>query len=323
MAYGFRSRRKSAASSYRRRTFGSGSYSKKFGSVKKRFGGRMKRFSPRFATVGFSKDVEKKYRDRAMTIDGFQTLTTGTDGSAGTAGKGGLMWGSQGWARYEYAGASSLGFAACSNDLLKYVDNGANVDQRIGNKVKGNYLKGAMTLTAARQQGASSGATNGDQNGESLATATDATSIEQFLRTTWRVVIFKDLQVNSTDPYIGWADVFQNQAVNTGSAAPIGEMGGVHSELNISNMGRFRILSDRTVELSAVCPQKTIKYLIGSRSIGTVRYNGSGFAALTDGGIYVVAAAFVNGTMLGMTGTTGKMVSPHLSLHSRFCFTDA
>ena len=36
----------------------------------------MKRFSPRFATVGFSKDVEKKYRDRAMTIDGFQTLTT-------------------------------------------------------------------------------------------------------------------------------------------------------------------------------------------------------------------------------------------------------
>ena len=113
-----------------------------------------------------------------------------------------------------------------------------------------------MTLTAARQQGASSGATNGDQNGESLATATDATSIEQFLRTTWRVVIFKDLQVNSTDPYIGWADVFQNQTVNTGSAAPIGEMGGVHSELNISNMGRFRILSDRTVELSAVCPQK-------------------------------------------------------------------
>ena len=119
-----------------------------------------------------------------------------------------------------------FGLRACSNDLLKYVDNGANVDQRIGNKVKGNYLKGAMTLTAARQQGASSGATNGDQNGESLATATDATSIEQFLRTTWRVVIFKDLQVNSTDPYIGWADVFQNQTVNTGSAAPIGEMGG-------------------------------------------------------------------------------------------------
>ena len=29
------------------------------------------------------------------------------------------------------------------------------------------------------------------------------------------------------NPYIGWADVFQNQAVNTGSAAPIGEMGGV------------------------------------------------------------------------------------------------
>ena len=233
------------------------------------------------------------------------------------------MWGSQGWARYEYAGTASLGLATCSNDLLKYVDNGANVDQRIGNKVRGNYLKGAITLTAARQQGASSGATNGDQNGESLATATDATSVEQFLRTTWRVVIFKDLQVNSADPWIGWADVFQNQAVNTGTSFPIGEMGGIHSELNISNMGRFRILSDRTVELSAVCPQKTIKHLIGSRSIGTVRYNGSGFSALTDGGIYVVAAAFVDGTTLGTVGATGAMVQPQLNLHNRFCFTDA
>ena len=61
---------------------------KSLGLLEKRFGGRMKRFSPRFATVGFSKDVEKKYRDRAMTIDGFQTLSTGTDGAAPAAGKG-------------------------------------------------------------------------------------------------------------------------------------------------------------------------------------------------------------------------------------------
>ena len=63
------------------------------------------------------------------------------------------MWGSQGWARYEYAGASSLGFAACSNDLLKYVDNGANVDQRIGAIVTGKLPKGSNHIDGSKTTG--------------------------------------------------------------------------------------------------------------------------------------------------------------------------
>lgn len=322
MAYGFKSRRKSAPSSYRRRTYGSGSYSKKFGSVRKANRGRMKRFTTKFATVGFARDVEKKYRDRAMTIAGWQAQTTGSSDAAIAAGRAGFMWHSQGWAKYEYAGTASMGFQTCSNDLLKYVGNGANVDERVGNRVRGNYLKGAITVTAARQTGPSSGATNGDQNGESLATASNELIIQQFLRTTWRIVILKDLQVNSVDPWIGWAAVFQNQAVSSGALAPIGEMGGIHSELNIANMGRFRVLSDRLVEVDAKCPQKTIRHLIGAKSIGNVRYNGSGFSALTDSGIYVIAAAFVDGTSVGTLDTNG-LIDPQLNMHNRFCFVDA
>ncbi|AXH77804.1 MAG: capsid protein [Cressdnaviricota sp.] len=322
MAYGFKSRRKSAPSSYRRRTYGSGSYSKKFGSVRKANRGRMKRFTPKFATVGFARDVEKKYRDRAMTISGWSSDTTGLGASATAAGTGGYSWHSQGWAKYEYAGVSGSALAPCSNDLLKYVGNGANVDERVGNRIRGNYLKGAITVTAARLTGPSIGATNGDQSGESTATAANATLVQQYLRTTWRIVMVKDLQVNSVDPWIGWAAVFQNSSVSTGGLAPIGEMGGIHSELNIANMGRFRVLSDRLVEVDAKCPQKTIRHLIGSKSIGSIRYNASGYSALTDSGIYVIAAAFVDGTSVGL-GAADGLFDPQLNMHNRLCFTDA
>jgi len=322
MNYGFRSRTKSAPSSYRRRTYGSGSYSKKFGSVRKANRGQLKRFTPKFATVGFARDVEKKYRDRAMTIAGWSSDTTGYGAAATAAGSGGYSWHSQGWAKYEYAGVSGSTLAPCSNDLLKYVGNGANVDERVGNKIRGNYLKGAITVTAARLTGPSTGATNGDQSGESTATAANATLVQQYLRTTWRIVIVKDLQVNSVDPWIGWAAVFQNSSVSTGGLAPIGEMGGIHSELNIANMGRFNVLSDRLVEVDAKCPQKTIRHLIGSKSIGDIRYNMGGYSALTDSGIYVIAAAFVDGTSVGL-GAADGLSDPQLNMHNRFCFTDS
>jgi len=322
MAYGFKSRRKSAPSSYRRRTYGSGSYSKKFGSVRKANRGRMKRFTPRFATVGFARDVEKKYKDRAMTIAGWSSDTTGYGAAATAAGTGGYSWNSQGWAKYDYAGVSGGSLQTCSNNLLRYIGNGADVSERIGNKIRGNYLKGAITVTAARLSGPSIGATNGDQSGESLATAANATLVQQYLRTTWRIVIVKDLQVNSVDPWIGWAAVFENSQITSGGAMPIGEMGGIHSELNIANMGRFRVLSDRLVEVDAKCPQKTIRHLIGSKSIGNIRFNASGAGALTDSGIYVIAAAFVDGASVGLSGADG-LFDPQLNMHNRFCFIDA
>ena len=94
-----------------------------------------------------------------------------------------------------------------------------------------------------------------DQGGEEVVNNTS--NGLQYLRTSWRVVIVKDTQSNSTDPQITWDQVFTSGVVKTNE-----EVGGINAELNIGNMGRFIILSDQIVELSAENPQKTVKFMI-------------------------------------------------------------
>ena len=73
-----------------------------------------------------------------------------------------------------------------------------------------------------------------DQGGEEVVNNT--TNGLQYLRTSWRVVIVKDTQSNRTDPQITWDQVFTSGVVKTNE-----EVGGINSELNIGNMGRFII----------------------------------------------------------------------------------
>ena len=113
------------------------------------------------------------------------------------------------------------------------------------NKVKSIYVKGSITLTANQEN------VLDDQGGEEVANNT-ANGL-QYLRTSWRVVIVKDTQSNSTDPNITWDQVFSSGAVKTNE-----EVGGINSELNIGNMGRFIILKDMRCELSAERPQATV-----------------------------------------------------------------
>ena len=96
------------------------------------------------------------------------------------------------------------------------------------------------------------------------------------------------------------------------------EVGGIMSELNIGNMGRFIILSDQCVELSSENPQKTIKFMIPGSKIGSVRYNGPSDNALTDKGVYVIAA----NQSTGMTITGGYALAGLCAVQSRFCFVD-
>ena len=130
------------------------------------------------------------------------------------------------------------------------------------------------------------------------------------MRTSVRFVIVKDLQVNSSDTNVTW-----NQVVDT-----TGQQAGVHSELNVDNMGRFIVLEDKVFTLDADQPQKTCPFKIGGNKIGSVRYNGPGATALTDKGVYVVWAAFV----MGFTGTAtaADIQMPSPVGHSRLCFTD-
>nr|WCR62220.1 MAG: replication associated protein [ssDNA virus sp.] len=291
--------------------------------IKKMQGNRyVKKFSPKFATVGYNRDVEKKYVDRGLIgiVDEQRTGPFST-----TVHQSGWMWMSKSTNAYDFSSPSGSGGGTLSNNLLRGVDQGTTATSRIGNVIRGRSLKGAITLNSAKIIGPSSGATSADMNGEAVATNANATHIWQYLRTTWRVVIVKDLQVNSSDLSIQWSDVFEtNNTVN----ATMGEFGGIHSELKIANMGRFRIISDTLHKTDAKEPQKTFKYAVSASTLGNIRYNGPTNNALTDKGIYVIYAAYTGEAPITSTYNVPEaqwsdgIVVPTLTMHSRLCFTD-
>lgn len=288
---------------------------KSFGSSgRKRIGGRRssrlsyrkgysRKSLPKFATVGYTRNVEKKYFDRSWQGDANEQLT----GNTGNVANNGWMYSSTTWRGYTF-GSSSTTPSPMSNDLNKFVPTGATATSRIGNVVKPIYYKGAFTFNAAE---VIADTTKG-QGGEAYADLT-ATPTRNYLRTTYRMVIVKDTQVNSVDTHLPWSTVFN------GGANP--DLSGVHSELSIANMGRFFILEDRYFTLDADTPQKTIPWMVSGSKIGNVRYNGDAQTALTDKGLYVIYAAFV----MGASSTIGPadIALPRVTGHSRFCFTDA
>nr|UBJ25959.1 capsid protein [Red panda feces-associated circular DNA virus 23] len=271
----------------------------------------------RFATVGFSRDTEKKYKDMALVCNSVMKIDTGMNSTKPEFK--GMTFTSMGWNAYDFYDNSSPN-AVSSNDLLKKLPQGTDAQSRVGNKIRGRWIKGAFTLCAAKLAGPSSGVSNGDMNGEARATASDASTIWQYLRTSWRVVIVKDLQVNSVDTKIDWNDVFK------GNVNSVGEAGGIHAEMNVANMGRFRIISDKLYKTDAVNPQETIRFWIPGSEIGNVRYNGPSADALTDKGIYIIWAAYTSGVTAGLFNTdsiTEGMEAPTFTMHCRLAFTDA
>lgn len=303
MAYGFKSRRKSAASSYRRRRFSVRRATKKFTALSKRRSGL------RFATVGFSRNVEKKYWDKTYQANCLETLTGQTAVTNFAAN--GVTYVSNLWGDYTF-GETQSSATAVSNDMLKGVPTGTTARTRIGNKINPRYLKGAFTFNAATYIAQSN--SYAGQGGETEPYRSDDYA-QPYLRTTYRFVIVKDLQVNSTDVNVTWPQVFDTT----------GQQAGVHSELNVDNMGRFVVLQDKLFTLDADQPQKTIPFMISGKKIGSVRYNGPSGTALTDRGIYIIYAAFVYGWRKQSTGDA--LVADNFKLsspvgHSRLCFTD-
>lgn len=255
--------------------------------------------------ASYAKDEEKKYNDRAIgagfTQYGFGNgNTTPTTINAITSV--GFKTGS--WYGFNFNQPLANG-VAITQDLVKGLATGTTSITRVGNKVKCKYIKGSILLTANQENNPD------DQNGEEVVNNT--TNGLQYLRTSWRVVIVKDTQSNSTDPQITWDQVFTSGVVKTNE-----EVGGINSELNIGNMGRFIILSDQCIELSAENPQKTVKFMIPGSKIGSVRYNGPSDNALADKGVYVIAANQSTGIY-----TSGTVAYPGLcAVQSRFCFVD-
>jgi hypothetical protein len=259
-------------------------------------------FKPRFATVGYTRNVEKKYFDKTYQADNLENETAGAGGP--NVYNNGYSYISNTWGTYDFTGPS--GTVAISNDMTKGVGTGADARSRIGNKIKVNYIKGSFTFTCAGTRAATT------QGGEVTISSVVSDRLPYF-RTTYRMVIVKDLQVNSTDTVIKWNQVFGSGVTGTALTA------GVHSELNVDNMGRFIVLEDKTFTLTADTPQKTVPFTIKGSSVGNIRYNGSAGNALTDKGIYVIYAAFVMGVSSVLPA---DIVLPSPVGHSRLCFND-
>lgn len=253
---------------------------------------------PRFATVSFARNVEKKYADRTYQSNAFETIT----GNTGFPNSQGVTYVSNTWGDYTF-NAAAASSAEVSNDMLKGLVTGTTARTRIGNKVGVNYIKGAFTFVAAQQ-----GAGYVDQGGEGFLTGPE--NKESYLRTTFRFVIVKDMQVNSADDKVTWAQVYDTT----------NKQAGVHSELNVDNMGRFIVLQDKIFTVDADNPQKTVPFLVSGSKVGHVRYNGPAKEALTDKGIYVIWSAFVMGWSGGGADQI-KLASP--VGHSRMCFNDS
>jgi len=262
-------------------------------------GGYKKRL--KFATVGFARNVEKKYHDKTYISNSLEQLTGNT--GAGVSGSNGATYISNNWGTYTFGNQIAGISPSQSNDMLKGLETGTTARTRIGNKMKVDYVKGAFTFTAAIVDQSIV-----PQNGEGLAVPVTDTYKANYLRTTYRFVIVKDMQVNSTATEVTWPMVFDTT----------GQQAGVHSELNVDNMGRFVVLEDRMFTLDADQPQKTCPFMVRGSNIGHVRYNGPAASALTDKGLYVIWAAFV----MGYNGTATPISLPSPVGHSRLCFND-
>lgn len=275
---------------------------KSFGSRRfNRRSGYSSRFS-NFKKTSYRKrlSIEKKYFDKTYQANTNESLTGQT---TPVLGNNGVTYISNTWGNYSF-GAQVATAAVVSNDMLKGVATGTTARTRIGNKLRVNYVKGAFTFNA----GTVAPAVSTSQGGESGISSTGPSANGQFLRTSIRFCIVKDMQVNSTDTQVTWAQVFDTTNLQAG----------VHSELNVDNMGRFIVLEDKTFTLDADTPQKTCPFMINGSKLGSVRYNGPSDAALTDKGLHVVWAAFV----MGYNGGAGDISMASPVGHSRLCFSD-
>jgi len=246
-------------------------------------------------TTKYRSTAEKKYFDKTISSLSLEAPT----GLIGNTVGAGLMYVSDNWNTYSFNNQSTP--VTSSNNLLKGLITGTSARTRVGNKIRGKELRGVTTFTAAVVTGA-------EQNGETTVDIAGA-AFSNYLRTTYRWCIVKDLQVNNVDTAVTWNQVFEN---GTGS-----QSAGVHAELNVDNMGRFRILADHTFQLSAQNPQKSVNWSIPQGNIGSIQYNGAAITALTNHGIHFIYAGFVMGA-----NSLATTVLPEVVMNSRLIFSD-
>ena len=288
---------------------------------RRRFGYTTKKRTARYTTYGLRKKlgVETKYLDKALRCNA-NLQNTGFNVSSAIEGGTGATYNSRYWYEYNFATDPNTPTeepGACN--LMQGVFTGSNAVARIGNKVEASYVRGNMTVTAmklARNYTTS----NADQSGETTVPEAAGSMLGEYCRTSIKVCMVLDKQAwsaagNPEAPQVTWGDVFSNKTIDgdTGFSTA-----GVHSELNIDNMGRFIVLKSWMIELDATDPQKTFSFYIPGTTIGKIRYKGSDISSRCDKGISFIWSSL----SMGVQTPTVATAAPTVIMNSRFAFTD-
>lgn len=279
---GYRSKRGYASSGRRR------SYSKM---------ARRTTRKPRFATVGYARDCERKYSDSTyVSVTWLPQVVSyeATQGNPASLVTQGIKYMSQ---------ARPATGLSNSQNLVANLAQSTTASGRIGNKVNGKWLNVGITLEAAKSPLNQGGEQVNTPGGGGAAPA-------YYMKTNFRLVLVKDLQVNNSINKVDWADVF-----GTGSSGTDGTSFGANDKLDIQNMGRFRILSDRRVTVDGTDPLKNIQM---GCAPGKIRYNSGVTGALTDKGYYLLVAQDVTGD----ASTIATVLPGTMRFTSRLTFTD-
>lgn len=299
MAYGSSAYRKNYARSYRRSRFGTrNTMARPYAKKATRRTRYVKR--PAFAMAGYVKDIEKKYADMDWVSTDWlpQNITYETGPNTNTYNVQGVKF---------MSNMRTAQGAATSQNLISYVNTGASVYNRIGNKIDGKWLDLGITLEAAKSPV--------DQGGEQVNPEGQVVTSQYYMKTNYRIVIVKDLQANNSTNTCTWGNVF--------GMGPSGADGGTgqgafaaNDKLDIPNMGRYIIMKDVRCTVDADTPLKNIN--IGCYP-GPIRYNGAGYPGLTNKGYYLVIAQDV----LGGANTLAYVIPGNVRCSARLTFTDS
>ena len=301
MAYGFKSRRKSAASTYRRTTFGVRA------PFARRNLGKTKYF--RSATTRRLNSKETKYDDDYFNLNAWSQFTQGT--STATVGSftdwvlGGVVSTlNRQVASFQLANGTEGGYVransyAMTPNCLTNISSGTSAGTRIGNKVEPKYItiKGVATATRTTS-------TTDPETLDKLEGGTTDTLIERYCRTTMRILVIRDKNMNEKG-YVEFSDVFSPALSGVTHMDNVSKLNPYLWNRKLDTIGRYDILKEAEFTMDQTDPQKSFNWTIPLKGI-PIKFNGAApgvnwrTSSIPESNTTVSGTLVTNGTLNGI-----------------------
>ncbi|AXH77194.1 MAG: coat protein [Cressdnaviricota sp.] len=256
-------------------------------------------------------DEQVKYFDRTVHVLGSYPNSYGYDYATDTVhlpGSGCVGVTSGGSRRYQFKWDKNTAVQAYTRANMTFgLHQGVGIYGRIGNVIDVKEIHGNITFLAAHTW-YNPTPVLGTQNGECAVTLDSNGG--QFLRTTYRWCIVKDLKAYAVEDRLSWESVFCGNTADTSQC-------GVHSEIRPEYESRYEILHDEIVQLTATDPQTTVRFVIPGKDVGMIHYQGESPNTNCSTNIWIIYSALVTGI-----DQVRQVTTPSVKYNSRMCFTD-